>query len=255
MLYLFRRKAKNPDSSPAHASGRGITGTAKQNYEKFQIRQSFFRKSIFRGKDGTIFRVSHNNESKAIRMYEQNILLSESLEPCLSVFEVALRNAIIIQLERMARSKRWYICFRSNAVLRRLNDYVDVAITHIQNRGEQVTEDKINGELTLGFWVSLFNAEYERILWKYLRLVFPNMPKGIRKRKNVSSPLNAIRILRNRVYHNESIGWDLNRLSELHNSINEVMRWMNIALPEWLKRIDRFKMVEYSVRLERKRPF
>ena len=188
-------------------------------------------------------------------MYEQNILLSESLEPCLSVFEVALRNAIIIQLERMARSKRWYICFRSNAVLRRLNDYVDVAINHIQNRGEQVTEDKINGELTLGFWVSLFNAEYERILWKYLRLAFPNMPKGIRKRKNVSSPLNAIRVLRNRVYHNESIAWDLNRLSELHNSINEVMCWMNLALPEWLKRIDRFRMVECSVRLERKRSF
>ncbi|MBQ5979187.1 MAG: hypothetical protein IJL58_04085 [Bacteroidales bacterium] len=114
--------------------------------KNFRFDKAFFEKAFSVARMEPYFRASHNNESKAIRMYEQNILLSESLEPCLSVFEVALRNAIIIQLERMARSKRWYICFRSNAVLRRLNDYVDFAITHIQNRGEQVTEDKINGE-------------------------------------------------------------------------------------------------------------
>ncbi len=44
----------------------------------------------------------------------------------------------------------------------------------------------------LGFWVSLLNSEYERLLWKDLRRAFPFMPKKDRQRKNVSAPLNTI---------------------------------------------------------------
>ena len=39
----------------------------------------------------------------------------------------------------------------------------------------QIVPSKVIAEITLGFWVRLFNAEFERILWKDLRRAFPFM--------------------------------------------------------------------------------
>lgn len=192
-----------------------------------------------------------NNAKKAIRHYEQNIRLAESLGPSLSVFEVALRNALIRELETMTGSKAWYISFQSHPALKPLYRYIITASNQINTRGEEVTADKINGELTLGFWVSLFNAEYERYLWKDLRRAFPNLPKQRRQRKNVSAPLNTIRTLRNRVFHNEAISWNLTRLTTLHGIILDVIGWMNPMLPAWLQRVDRYKKVLTRVRKQR----
>ena len=184
-----------------------------------------------------------DSEKKAIRHYEQNIRLAESLEPPLSVFEVALRNALIRELETMERRKAWYLSFQSHPALKPLYRYIITASSHIKARGEEVTADKINGELTLGFWGSLFNAEYEKYLWKDLRRAFPNLPKQRRQRKNVSAPLNAIRTLRNRVFHNEAISWNLSRLTTLHRIIIDVISWMNPVLPTWLRNVDRYEKV------------
>ena len=100
----------------------------------------------------------------------------------------------------------------------------------------------------MGFWVSLFNAEYEKFLWKDLRRAFPNIPKHKRQRKTISAPLNKIRSLRNRVYHNEAISWNLTRLSYLHDIIVEVISWMSPILPIWLKRVDRYNRVSLKVK-------
>ena len=94
----------------------------------------------------------------------------------------------------------------------------------------------------------LFNAEYERYLWKDLRKAFPKMPKGKRQRKNVSAPLNEIRNLRNRVFHNESISWSLSRLEGLHKSIIEVCNWINPSLPLWICTVERFNKVVLAVK-------
>ena len=188
------------------------------------------------------------NEKMAIRHYEQNIRLAESLLPSISVFEVTLRNAIIRELERMTGSKEWYLYFQTHPVLKPLYRYILIANNHITNRGETVTPDKINGELTMGFWVSLFNAEYEMVLWKYLRNAFPNLPKALRQRKTVSGPLNIIRSLRNRAFHHEAISWNLTTLSNLHERIIEAIGWMNQNLPAWLPRVDHFGIVVLSVK-------
>lgn len=190
------------------------------------------------------------NERRSIRHYEQNISLAESLGPSLSIFEVSLRNTLIRELERMA-GKEWYKSFRTHPILKSLYKYITTASNHIKARGEQVTADKINGELTMGFWVSLFNAEYEKCLWKDLRRAFPNMSKSQRQRKNISMPLNSIRSLRNRVYHNEAISWNLSRLENLHEMILQVIEWINPDLSEWTKDIDRFKRVMLKTRLQR----
>lgn len=191
------------------------------------------------------------NEKKAILSYEQNIRLAESLEPSLSIFEVTLRNAIIRELVKMTGKDDWYEFFKSEPKLKELYKYINIAINHIKRRGETITIDKINGELTLGFWVSLFNAEYEKILWKNLRMVFHNMPKKMRQRKNISAPLNTIRSLRNRVFHNENISWNLVKFEERHTLLIKVIEWMNPKVKIWMKCIDRFNFVILKIKCNR----
>lgn len=176
-----------------------------------------------------------------MKNFQFNKTFFESLGPSLSVFEVALRNALIRELETMTGSKAWYISFQSHPALKPLYRYIITASNQINT----------HGELTLGFWVSLFNAEYERYLWKDLRRAFPNLPKQRRQRKNVSAPLNTIRTLRNRVFHNEAISWNLTRLTTLHGIILDVIGWMNPMLPAWLQRVDRYKKVLTRVRKQR----
>jgi len=144
----------------------------------------------------------------------------------------------------------WYEFFKTEPALKNLYKYVTTANNHIKRRGETVTIDKINGELTLGFWVSLFNAEYEMVLWKDLRKAFPNMPKAIRQRKNVSAPLNTLCALRNRVFHNENISWSLVKLEELHSLLVQVIDWMNPKVTIWMRCVDRFSSVVRKVKYQ-----
>lgn len=215
-----------------------------------QLNKTFFDIVFSEARMRPYFDRYPNNEKKAIRHYEQNIQLTESLVPSLSVFEVTLRNAVIRELERMTGKKEWYIFFQTHPALKSLYRYVTIASKHIATRGEIVTADKINGELTMGFWVSLFNAEYEMYLWKDLRRAFPNLPKNLRQRKTVSAPLNTIHSLRNRAFHHESISWNITRLSSLHNMIVEVICWMCPTLPAWLQRVDRYELVARHVKIQ-----
>ena len=185
---------------------------------------------------------------KVAAHYKANIALSESLYTSLSVFEVTLRNALSKELERMMGRKDWYSVFPSNPALKSLTSEVTVAIRHISQRGEMVSPDKIIAELTFGFWVTLLNSEYELSLWKSLRLAFPHMPKKDRKRKNVSSPCNALRKLRNRVFHHESICWDLDYITDIHNRLVMVLGWINTDMPSWLDEVDHFCKVVDEIR-------
>ena len=68
------------------------------------------------------------------------------------------------------------------------------------------------------------------------------------KRKNVSSPCNALRKLRNRVFHHESICWDLDYITEIHGRLVLVLGWMNPDMPLWLEGVDNFGKVVDDIR-------
>lgn len=200
----------------------------------------FFEK-VFSNKRMERYFLLYEDDRKAIDHYRSNIELAESFYPCLSVFEVALRNALSRELQTMTGREDWYTIFSDTPGLTNLNRYITQAQKQIINRKESITVSKVIAELTLGFWVSLLNSEYERLLWKHLRRAFPYMPKHLRQRKNVSAPLNSFRTFRNRVFHNESICWNLTRVTEIHDNLFLVMEWINKDLPLWLKNIDRFE--------------
>ena len=191
-----------------------------------------------------------NDESRAVKHYQSNIKLTEAFYTSLSVLEVALRNALSRELKTMTGRDEWYVIFANTPGLTNLNKYITQASKQIAGRHEQITTSKIIAELTLGFWVSLLNAEYERLLWKDLRRAFPYIPKKDRKRKNVSAPLNRFRAFRNRVFHNESICWNMKKVQEIHDELLLVLEWINMDLPEWLKEIDRFENVQEQIKIE-----
>ena len=213
-----------------------------------EYNKPFFEKVFSNKRMERYFRL-YEDEKRAIDHYRSNIELAESFYPCLSVFEVTLRNALSRELETMAGREDWYSIFPTTPGLVNLNRYITQAQKQIINRKENVTPAKVIAELTLGFWVSLLNSEYERLLWKHLRRAFPYMPKHLRQRKNVSAPLNSFRAFRNRVFHHESICWNLHRVSEIHDSLFLMLEWMNKDLPLWLKTIDRFEDTKKRISL------
>jgi len=189
----------------------------------------------------------YSDEDKAITHYQCNIELSEVFYPSIAVFEVLLRNAISKELTKLFGREDWYVVFATTPGLIDLNKYITQANRQIANREETSTPSKIIAELTLGFWVSLFNVEYERILWKDLRRAFPNMSKRERQRKKVTPPLNRFRTFRNRIFHHEPICWNVERLRQIHAEMLMVIEWINKDIYLWLASFDRFNGVCYNV--------
>ena len=213
-----------------------------------ELNKKFFEKVFSTKRMERYFALYPNDEARAIKHYECNLMLAESLYISLSVLEVTLRNALCRELETMTGREDWYAIFPSTPGLRSLNRYITDAGQHITARHEQITPSKIVAELTLGFWVSLLNSEYERTLWQSLRRAFPYMPREKRQRRNISAPLNLFRRFRNRIFHNESICWNLNRVEEIHGEILKVIGWMNRDLPEWVETQERFESVCAEIR-------
>ena len=193
---------------------------------------------------------NQGDTEKTVMHYKANLRLAESLYISLSVFEVTLRNALSRELRNMAGKDDWFDVFYTNPDLHSLVPEIDKAKSLIRNRGEKINTDKLISELTFGFWVMLLNSQYERVLWKSLRKAFPNLPKKDRQRKNVSAPCNTLRRLRNRIFHQEAICWDLYYLTCLHDNLVTVLGWMNADMPKWLAPIDPFDSVCADIRRE-----
>lgn len=66
----------------------------------------------------------------------------------------------------MTGRENWYAVFPNTPNLSSLNRYITQANKQIASRYESAAPSKIIAELTLGFWVSLLDSEYQRIFWK-----------------------------------------------------------------------------------------
>lgn len=159
--------------------------------------------------------------------------------PMLNVLEIALKNSIHQRLAVLYNRNDWWEAWAGDPVFGRQCSEVASAKAKLQRRAESFTTNKIIAELTFGFWSTLFNAQFQSTLWKALRLVFPRCPKPQRQRHTVSSALNQIRELRNRVFHHEQLLWLSPSLIELHDKGIEVIGWLDPNLLPWLAGWDR----------------
>ena len=177
--------------------------------------------------------------AKATGAYAHNMLLAESMFPVLNVLEIALRNGVHSRLSAVHNRADWWELWRNDPKMSWQIREVDSAKSKLQRRQEGQTPDKIVAELTFGFWCSLFNATFQKTLWRDLRLVFPKCPKPQRQRHTISSALNQIRDLRNRVFHHEPLLWISPSLLDLHSIGTETVGWLDPQLVKWLANYDR----------------
>lgn len=169
--------------------------------------------------------------------YDQNVLLAQALMPALQTVEIALRNAVHHSLTRSIGRQDWWTALPAPE-FNWLRDVASEARTKISRRKERATTDKIVAELTFGSWTRLFNSQHGQTLWGRLMLAFPTCPKIKRQRATISSAVNHIRDLRNRVMHHEPLLWVTPSVEEVHTIILEVLDWIDPGINLWLAQHD-----------------
>lgn len=183
------------------------------------------------------------NEAHAMVAYRHNLLVSEALTPFLCSVEVALRNAMNVQLARHYGRADWWEVWRGNPNFADALRYVDKAKASLRRRMEQATADKVVAELTFGFWSTLFNTEYQAALWQTLRKAFPHCPKATRQRATISPVVNRLRDLRNRAFHHEPILWVTPDVKSIHDEGVVLLQWIHGSLEPWLAAFNRLPSI------------
>lgn len=204
--------------------------------------------------------ISHpDRETKAIEVYEGNILLSKSFHPLISILEVALRNGINQQLCLHFGSNNWLLEQKTGFMIdQRLTyrDYltrVDVSDNFFREKVQEaeaklisrrlsVSHNKLLAELSFGFWTKLFDAKPIKVLAGKQLMAFKS---GTRiSSTEVYEILNKIRLFRNRISHHEPICFDVNgkfclrKTVTMHFKIKEVIRWLGTDIRDWSEKFD-----------------
>ena len=182
-----------------------------------------------------------DNREKAVRLYTWNIAVSAAFYGSLQGLEVALRNAMHVQLAAQY-GLAWYD--NHDAGLDRGGlERIASAKARLRSNRHTVEAPRIVASLSLGFWVSLLGsggriddsgrkANYEMTLWRpALRKAFPH--RNPLTRKQVHGPLSSLRTLRNRIAHHEPIF--ARNLNKDHQSILDVSGWISPGTRIWIK--------------------
>ena len=186
-----------------------------------------------------------NTEMECYARYLWNIALSESLYPTLHGLEVTLRNSIHNAISNKLGEENWFdgiLVDKGKEALEEIREGLE------QKRKPKDDVNQLIASSSFGFWVSLFNKDYENVLWhrnNLLKDIFPYMPNRSRTRKILSRRLNRIRDLRNRVFHYEPI-WHWKNLDQHHNNMIEAIGWMNPSVRHIVGVQDRFPEIYQS---------
>lgn len=139
------------------------------------------------------------DRERAVRLYEQNTHLAESLYGVLQGLEVALRNTIHTQLVAAFGLAKWWEVMKlepeQDSMLRK-------AMETLKREGKPLDAGRIVAELAFGFWTGLTSAKYEALWRDHLVKIVPHRTV---QRGEVHDRLNSIRKLRNRMAHHEPI--------------------------------------------------
>lgn len=171
------------------------------------------------------------NTKKALLLYQKNIETSQEFYGLLSILEITLRNKIDQSCKLYFKNDNWLTEVIPNELSHQINENKNRLI----KSKKEITNSRILAELNFGFWTILFNRKYAKVFWKPLHRIFINMPKENKKRTEVSSRLNHIRVFRNRVYHYEPIIWNLEILKKKKKEILETIYWLDSDTYEWSK--------------------
>jgi hypothetical protein len=196
------------------------------NLAELEIRLSSDRLQPYRKSVG-------GDSERAIRLYEQNTLLAESLYGILQGLEIALRNSIHAQLVTSFARPDWW-----NAVQLKPEQAMMLrnAEDSLRRVGKPLEASRIVAELSFGFWTGLTGPRYSDLWRNHLVKIFPRRPV---QRADVQLRLNSIRKLRNRIAHHEPI---LGRpLQKDVNQIFDTLSWISPMTARWVRSNNSFE--------------
>ena len=138
---------------------------------------------------------ANNNHDEAIKLYLENLKHIQRYFPIIIEFEVLLRNAINHELID-AYGETWYED-TSIFIDKQKQDIDNTMLRCAKKKGQTINCDMVAG-LSLGFWINLFNSEYDKTLWRqHLHKIF----NGGIQRSTLRGKLKTINQLRNRIAH------------------------------------------------------
>lgn len=191
------------------------------------------------------FKLKGDNELDALVRYNWNLSLCEALYPSVQCLEIALRNRLNdVLLREFGRNWMWNFHLLSHS-----NDQtmINKAEAQLIRHSKRVENSRMVTELTLGFWVSLHNRRFERVLWQrpnVIQSVFPFIPARVRNLSYIRPRLESVNDLRNRISHHEPVwNWKSNLLAE-HHLLLETLSWLCAPeVTDFVKSCDRFPHV------------
>lgn len=183
-------------------------------------RIAMYMKAVVYAKDLT------DRTRKALRRYEYNTAISEAFYPVIQGFEVALRNAVHTRLSA-DHGVTWLDTLE---LLESERVAIADAKRTITNKPQALTPDRVVAELSLGFWVRLFSAEYAMSLWG------PSLSKTvqIRDRRAFYDRLIEIKTLRNRIAHHNRIVGRTRPIEETYSRVLEALDWISPLVCSWV---------------------
>ncbi len=156
----------------------------------------------------------------ALRLYIWNARLCESLYLPMQFAEVAARNAIQKPVVGRFHS-HWYENPRFINLLpaRMKDELIDTKRREQKKHAAMLSQDHIVAGLSLGFWVSLMTAAYDKQLWAQgVKTAFPHADPR-ESRESIRARLDSMRRFRNDIAHHAAI-FDRSPQKEFQNVIH-----------------------------------
>jgi hypothetical protein len=188
------------------------------------------------------YRPRGGSDGDAIANYLWNAALCEALFPMLQQLEVSLRNSLHTAIGNAIGNTAW-LGNNPTWLLTRELEKIEKAKQDLRDQKQDVTEDRIVGELSFGFWTGLTNRPYDKAWPKFVKQAFPYAPNHNKNRVEISARVNKLRKLRNAVFHHHSI-WHWGDLAEHHHTGFEIIEWIEPELAKLVKATDRFLVVK-----------
>jgi hypothetical protein len=181
------------------------------------------------------------NEAAAMRLYDWNASMSAAFWESLSFLEIALRNAIDMQMTlihaRKGRAGHWifddsYELGRDTSnPPRNRQPFVDVsvAISRVRSNKMPISSGQVISELSFGFWHQMVSKR-QSFLWPDLVAAFPNSPN--RSQSTVHDPVARLRSFRNRIGHHHRI-WSFD-IAGRYADMLTVAGYLDTDLATWI---------------------
>ena len=197
----------------------------------------------------------NGNTRKAMKLYRDNLKLSQQFFTLIGCFEVSLRNAIDSILKDKLSNDWLRDAVQKSGIFEPKEFYkLKNSINNALKKMRIYRHNKLMTELGFGFWSLMFSKDQYNATGKVLLKVFPAKPKSTKDIQYnniyIFNKLSQLNKIRNRIAHHEPICFlsgepvkDTTYIRQHYNLILQLFQWMQIDETGLLYGLDRINKV------------